>query len=223
MTVLVTGANRGIGRELARQYAEAGHDVIATTRGTVPDDMPASIRWQVLDVTDAVSLADLGAALDGTDLSLVVCNAGISLGKGSRVADGYAAEDWARTFEVNVTGVFRTVQAALPALTAGGGGRVAIIASKMGSNVASTSGGSLIYRASKAAAINLASNLARDLAGDGIAVGAYHPGWVRTDMGGPNGDIDAVTSAAGLIACFERLGPGHTGVFEDHDGTPLAY
>jgi NAD(P)-dependent dehydrogenase (short-subunit alcohol dehydrogenase family) len=223
MTVLITGANRGIGREIARQYAEAGEDVIATTRGPAPDSLPDSIRWITLDVTDAASLDALAGALDGVDLSLLVCNAGVSFGKGSTVASGYAPEDWARTFAVNVTGVFSTVQAALPALTTNGGGRVAVIASKMGSNTASTSGGSLIYRASKAAAINLATNLAIDLRDDGIAVGAYHPGWVRTDMGGPNGDIDAATSAAGLIARFARLGPGHTGVFENYDGAPLPY
>ena len=222
MTVLITGANRGIGRELARHYAEAGEDVIGTTRGAVPEGMPASIRWVTLDVTDQASLDDLAVRLDGIDLSLLVCNAGVNLGKGQSVAKGYAAGLWADTFAVNVGGVFGTVQAALPALKAGAGGRIGIIASKMGAN-ASASGGALIYRASKAAAINLASNLAVDLAGDGIAVGAYHPGWVRTDMGGPNGDIDAATSAKGLIACFTRLGPGHTGVFENYDGTPLAY
>jgi len=84
-------------------------------------------------------------------------------------------------------------------------------------------GNAFLYRASKAAAVNLACNLAIDLKGDGIAVGAYHPGWVQTDMGGAEADIDAATSATGLIARFDKLSRDHTGVFENYDGALMPF
>ncbi len=114
------------------------------------------------------------------------------------------------------------MQALLPALRQSPRGRVAIIASRMGSD-ARAPGGAYIYRASKAAAINLGRNLAVDLAPQGIAVGIYHPGWVRTDMGGAGADIDIATSVAGLVARFDALEIGDTGCFRDHDGSPIAF
>ena len=84
-------------------------------------------------------------------------------------------------------------------------------------------GGAYSYRASKAAASNLAANLAKGLASDGIVVGAYHPGWVRTDMAGSSADIDAKDSAAGLLARFDAVGIATSGVFEDYQGKPIPY
>jgi NAD(P)-dependent dehydrogenase (short-subunit alcohol dehydrogenase family) len=97
---------------------------------------------------------------------------------------------------------------------------VAVIASVMGSQ-ARAPGGSYIYRSSKAAAVNVARNLAADLQPEGIAVGAYHPGWVRTDMGGSGADIDVLTSAKGLSARFDALSVASTGCFESYDGTTI--
>ncbi|MEL6268007.1 MAG: SDR family NAD(P)-dependent oxidoreductase, partial [Pseudomonadota bacterium] len=126
----------------------------------------------------------------------------------------------------NVAGVYFTVEAFLPALraarAAGRGAAIAIISSQMGSS-ARAPGGSYIYRASKAAATNLARNLAADLAPEGIAVGAYHPGWVSTDMGGTSAPVTPRASAEGLMQRFARLTPETTGVFEDYLGTPMAY
>jgi NAD(P)-dependent dehydrogenase (short-subunit alcohol dehydrogenase family) len=122
----------------------------------------------------------------------------------------------------NVAGVFFAVRAFLPHLKRAARPRIAIVSSVMAST-AKAPGGSYIYRASKAAATNLARNLATDLRPDGIAVGAYHPGWVRTDMGGGSADIDAATSASGLIKRFERLGLDETGTFEDYRGEPIPF
>jgi NAD(P)-dependent dehydrogenase (short-subunit alcohol dehydrogenase family) len=102
-----------------------------------------------------------------------------------------------------------------------GRGKIAIIASQMGSSTRAP-GGSLIYRASKAAAINLGRNLATDLRGDGIAVGIYHPGWVQTQMGGAAADITPEASAAGLTDRFDALNLAQTGVWEDWTGRALA-
>ena len=114
-------------------------------------------------------------------------------------------------------GVFLAIQALLPNLRAAQAGKIAIISSQMASDERAP-GGSYIYRASKAAALNLGRNLATDLKPEGIAVGVYHPGWVRTDMGGSAAEIAVGEAAAGLIARFEALSVGSTGEFLTWDG-----
>ncbi|PJE31996.1 NAD(P)-dependent dehydrogenase, short-chain alcohol dehydrogenase family [Pseudooceanicola antarcticus] len=212
MHIVITGASRGIGAELKAQYEAAGHSVTGTsTRG--------GEGLLALDVTDTAQLADFAAKV-ASPVDLLICNAGLYLDKGQHLDDGFAAETWARQMQVNVAGPFLTVQALLPQLRAAPGAKIAIIASAMGSQQRAP-GGSYIYRASKAAAVNLARNLAVDLKPEGIAVGAYHPGWVQTDMGGAGADIDARTSVTGLIARFEALGTGTSGCFESYDGSAL--
>jgi NAD(P)-dependent dehydrogenase (short-subunit alcohol dehydrogenase family) len=143
------------------------------------------------------------------------------LDKGETLDRGYGAPLWADSFATNVAGVFHTVQAFLPQLRAARG-KVAIISSAMGSDNRAP-GGSYIYRASKAAALNLGRNLATDLAHEGIAVGIYHPGWVQTDMGGHGADITPTQSAQGLAQCFARLSLQSTGCFENYDGTAMPF
>ncbi|AVO36747.1 SDR family NAD(P)-dependent oxidoreductase [Pukyongiella litopenaei] len=210
---VVTGANRGIGLALADHLRHAGHAVTGTARDGSAD--------AVLDVTDPRSVAGFAAGLGGCAVDLLVCNAGIYADKRQGLDDGYPAPMWAEGFAVNVTGVFLTIQALLPnlrkAAAVGGGARIAVISSQMASQ-ATAPGGSYIYRASKAAVLNLGRNLAADLAPEGIAVGIYHPGWVRTDMGGGGADIDADEAAAGLAARFAALTVETTGCFETWDG-----
>jgi NAD(P)-dependent dehydrogenase (short-subunit alcohol dehydrogenase family) len=209
MHVVITGANRGVGRALADAFRARGDRVTGTAR-----DGSCDIR---LDVTDPASLAAFAGALRGTGVDLLVCNAGVLIDRHETIGDGYAPDLWAKTFAVNVTGVFLTVQALLPSLRAGDGAKVAIISSQMGSSQRA-GGSSLIYRASKAAATNLGCNLATLLQGDGIAVGSYHPGWVRTDMGGSGADISVEEAASGLVARFDALGLATSGCFETWDG-----
>ena len=215
MSIVITGANRGIGLELANAYRATGQDVVATSRR-------AGDGLEQLDVTDPASCSALGARLAGQPVELLVCNAGVYLDKGHGLDEGYPAEAWAATFAANVTGVFLTIQALLANLRAARDARVAIISSIMASS-ARAPGGSLIYRSSKAAVLNLGRNLAMDLQGDGIAVGIYHPGWVRTDMGGGAADIDATTSATGLIERFEALDMARSGEFVGFDGTRMEF
>lgn len=216
MRALITGANRGIGLELARAGVAMGHDIIATTRSTPGD---AAVTWKTLDVTAPADHAALAADLAGTPLDLMILNAGVFLDKGQALETGYAADLWAQTFAANVTSVFLGVQAMLPNLRAAPAGKIAIISSQMASDTLAP-GGSYIYRASKAASLNLGRNLAHDLAPLGISVGIYHPGWVRTDMGGPTAAIDATDAAAGLWQRFDALSPATTGCFETWDGQP---
>ncbi len=209
MHVVITGANRGIGQALDHRFRSLGHDVTGTARAG-GDLLP-------LDVTSPESHADMGRALDAKPIDLLVCNAGVYLDKGENLADGYPPEMWAQSFAANVTGVFQTVQNLLPNLQLSDTPKIAIISSQMGSDTRAP-GGSYIYRASKAAALNLGRNLATDLKHIGIAVGIYHPGWVKTDMGGEGGDITVTESAEGLTERFLALTLQTTGCFETSDG-----
>ncbi|WP_170362530.1 SDR family oxidoreductase [Ruegeria arenilitoris] len=212
MHVVITGVNRGIGRTLADSYRARGDKLTGTAR-----DGSAQV---VLDVTDPSQHSDVATYLADQPVDLLICNAGVYLDKGQSI-DGYPADMWAQSFAINVTGVFLTVQALLPNLRAARG-KIAIISSTMASHTRAP-GGSYIYRASKAAALSLGRNLATDLRDDGIAVGIYHPGWVQTDMGGPEADITLDQAAEGLIERFDALSLETTGCFENWDGRPHAY
>lgn len=212
MHLVITGANRGIGRAFAECYRGRGDTVTGTAR-----DDSADIR---LDVTDPAQQAQMARKLDGQPVDLLICNAGVYLDKGQTI-DGYPAEMWDQTFSANVTGVFLTIQALLPNLRAARG-KIAIISSQMASHTRAP-GGSYIYRASKAAVLNLGRNLAVDLKDDGIAVGIYHPGWVQTDMGGQAADITVSQAVAGLTERFDALSLDSTGCFETWDGQAHPY
>ena len=209
MTIVITGASRGIGATLAAQYKDAGEEVIGTAR--------SAGAGAVLDVTDPASHTAFAASLADRPLDLLICNAGVYLDKGDDLDAGFGPDLWAQSFATNVTGVFLTVQSLLPNLRAAKGAKIAIIASQMGSQTRAP-GGSYIYRASKAAVINLGRNLAVDLKPEGIAVGIYHPGWVRTDMGGDQGEISVTESAQGLAKRIAALDLAQTGAFETWDG-----
>ena len=217
MTMLITGAGRGIGRGLVELAAARGLSVIGTVRDAAVLDLPG-VQTEVLEVTDPASHAALAARLSGRSLDLLVCNAGVYLDKGCRLGDALTPDIWAGTFAVNVTGVFLTVEAFLPNLRAAKG-KIAIISSQMGSDT-KAGGSAYAYRASKAAALNLGRNLATDLAQEGIAVGIYHPGWVRTDMGGKGASLSEAESTAGLMDRFGALSLATTGCFENWDGRP---
>ena len=218
--ILITGANRGIGAEMAKQMVKAGHQVIGTSR-VVSDDLGNWHDWLTLDVTDPTSLAAFKAAIADKNIDLLVCNSGVYLDKDHELDTGHDAGSWAATMAVNVAGTFATIQALLPNLRRSSG-KIAVISSLMGSNTRA-SGGGYIYRASKAAVTNLVSNLALDLKSENIAIGAYHPGWVVTDMGGSDADIDVETSATGLLQRFDALSIVTSGTFESYDGEKLPY
>ena len=214
MAVVITGASRGIGAGLADFYRANGAEVFGTGRSGSAD--------LHLDVTEPDSHARLADALGERPVELLICNAGVYLDKGHDLETGYAADLWARTFATNVTGVFLTVQALLAHLRRAQDAKIAIISSQMASST-NAPGGAYIYRASKAAALNLGRNLATDLKREGIAVGIYHPGWVQTDMGGGAADITVAEAVKGLAARFEDLSVETTGVFETWDGRAHPY
>jgi NAD(P)-dependent dehydrogenase (short-subunit alcohol dehydrogenase family) len=222
-TVLITGANRGIGLQLATLYAARGDAVIAAVRDPKSADaLRALAHTEVvpLDVTSETSLAAAAKLLAGRTMDIVIANAGV-MGPRGPAADAQPADDWASIMAVNVTGPFLTARAFLPQVIAAKG-KIAIMSSRMGSSVAAA-GNSYAYRASKAAAANIGANLAVELKPHGVSVASYHPGWVQTDMGGAAADIPATVSAAGLLARIDHLSLATSGAFETYSGEQLAY
>ena len=216
MNLLITGANRGIGAELLRTAKAQGHTAYGTSRA--PDDE----TLLPLDVRDPASFVALADRLAGTPIDLLVCNAGVYLDKGMPADSLTDTTLWADTFATNVTGVYLTAMAFQANLARSKAPKIAIISSQMGSSERAK-GNALIYRASKAAALNLGRNLAVDLADRNVAVGIYHPGWVQTDMGGSDASITPQDSATGLLARFEALSMDTTGCFEMWNGDAMPF
>jgi NAD(P)-dependent dehydrogenase (short-subunit alcohol dehydrogenase family) len=216
MTVLITGANRGVGKALFDAYTARGEEVFGTHRAA-----EAGMMLE-LDVSDAAAQCALATRIKGKPVDLLVCNAGVNLDQGQKLESGYPSALWEATFAANVTGVFMTIQSMLRNLRLSQSPRIAIIGSQLGSQTIAPGGG-YIYCASKAAVLNLGRNLAVDLKPEGFGVGVYHPGWVRTDMGGNNADISMEESAAGLMARFDALSVENTGCFETWDGRAHPY
>jgi NAD(P)-dependent dehydrogenase (short-subunit alcohol dehydrogenase family) len=225
-TILITGANRGIGLELTRIYAAEGHTVIATARDPdKADDLKAvkgDVQIHALDVRDRPAIVDLASQVPGPHI--VIANAGIF---GPRRGDpgqtlgqlDYPA--WAEVFDVNVLGAMATLEAFLPALRSNKGKAVAIT-SLMGS-IGDASGGFYAYRSSKAALNMAVQAFAHDVARDQIAVGLLHPGWVETDMGGAGAPVSPADSAKGLRRVIESLQPSGSAPFLNFRGESLPW
>ena len=228
-TVLVTGASRGLGLEFARQYAAEGAEVIACCRD--PDGAKelkslaatsgGRVRVMQLDVASEADIAALKAALAGQPIDILINNAGIS-GPARQSSDDIDLEGWLETFRVNTVAPVAVAQALHGNLKAGHEKKLAAITSGLGST-ANNGGQRYAYRSSKAALNNAMRGLSRDWAGDGITVGIFHPGWVRTDMGGSSAPLDAVASVAGLRQRIAELGPKNSGAYRDYAGQELAW
>ncbi len=217
-TILVTGANRGIGLALTQQLVARGDTVIAAIRATSPGLDALGVRTIDLDVADDAACASLGDRLGDVTLDGAILNAGILIGSS---LDALDLQGCRAMFEVNALGPLKLAAALRPRMA--NPSRLAIITSRMGSMADNTSGGAYGYRMSKAAVNAAGRSLAVDLAGEGIAVGLLHPGWVKTDMTANSGLVDTDTSAAGLIARFDALGPDNTGTFWHMSGEPLPW
>jgi NAD(P)-dependent dehydrogenase (short-subunit alcohol dehydrogenase family) len=217
-TVLITGANRGIGLEMARQYAARGDTVIAACRRSSPDLDAMGVEVVAgVDVTSDEAVDRLKEALGERALDRLVNNAGI-LERTS--LDHLDFESIERQFRVNAMGPLRVTAGLRDRLAEGG--KVFIITSRMGSIEDNSSGGSYGYRMSKAAVNIAAKSLAVDLEDAGIAVFVLHPGFVATDMTGRQG-IRAEDAAAGLIERMDTLDIGQTGTFWHQEGYALPW
>ncbi len=198
-TVLITGTNRGLGLEYAKQYLVNGWTVIGTARE--PEKATelkglGAVEVLPLDVGDRESVEGLAKALQGRPIDLLISNAGIYGGKRQSLGD-MDYEAWTETFVTNTIGPFHLVEALLPNLKAAGKAKIALMTSLMGS-IADASSGSIIYRSSKTALNMVGHLLAGDLKAQGITVLLLHPGWVATDMGGQGAPLQPPASIAGL-------------------------
>ncbi len=218
-TVCITGANRGIGLELARRYKARGDAVIAVCRSKSKALKELEVQVsEGVDVTIDDSIEGLLAELDGVPIDILINNAGIL---SDESLDDLDFDRIRRQFEVNSLGPLRLTAALRPNLREGS--KVAIITSRMGSIDDNTSGGRYGYRMSKCAVNMAGRSLAHDLQDAGIAVAILHPGFVRTDMTGGQGLIDPPESAAGLVDRIDELTLETSGTFWHANGDVLPW
>ena len=221
-TVLITGASRGIGLGLVRHYAAAGWQVLACCRDPEAVDAPDDVELIALDVADDARIAGLADGLAGRPIDLLINNAGI-YGPRDAVVGNVKPSDWLEVLRVNTIAPMMVTQALLPNIRAGEGKIIAIVSSKVGSIADNSSGNSYIYRSSKTAVNQVSKSLSIDLRAEGITVVALHPGWVQTDMGGPNALISTETSIDGMTALLDRLTPDDSGKFFNYDGAEIPW
>jgi NAD(P)-dependent dehydrogenase (short-subunit alcohol dehydrogenase family) len=225
-TVLITGANRGLGLEYVRQYAADGWRVLATCRNPESADQLAGLDGDVktyaLDVTDYGQIQALAKSLRKEKIDLLLNNAGIYGPRPSKLG-GIDYDAWEEVMRINVMSPLRVCEEFRDHVTASDMKKIAIMSSNMGSIGDNDSGASYIYRSSKAALNAAMKSLAVDLKSRGISVAILHPGWVRTDMGGPSGLIDAPESITGLRKVIEELSLETTGRFSNYNGEELLW
>jgi NAD(P)-dependent dehydrogenase (short-subunit alcohol dehydrogenase family) len=222
--VLITGANRGIGLELARAYAAAGDRVHAACRdpnaaealNALAAASNGAVSVHALDVADGASVAALAAGLAGAPIDILINNAGVSGGARQSLADT-DFDAWADALNIMTIGPFRVVQALLPNLQASPGAKVMTVTSQLGASTWPF-GGSYAYASAKAAVNSVMRALAIDLKAKGVVVSMIHPGWVKTDMGGAGADITPQESAAGIHKVIAGLTIEHTGAFYKWNG-----
>lgn len=228
-SVLITGANRGIGLELARQYAADGWQVFATARDpNAAPDLAAlakasggTVSVFALEVTDVDAVDRLAAALRGKALDVLINNAGVAVRDGMNFGETNP-DSWARAFMVNTIAPTKVSEALLPNLLAGKGKTIGMLSSRLGSHTYNN-GGYLAYRATKAALNSVVRTMAAELKDKGIMTVALHPGHVRTDMGGAAAPVVPTASAAGLRKVLAGMTAAKNGGFFDFEGNELAW
>lgn len=229
-TVLITGASRGLGLEFCRQYADAGWRVIACCRNPagaselkrLADRYPA-IQIKPLDVADFAQIDALSAQLADVQIDVLINNAGVYGDASGRGFGSLDYQAWTATLRVNALAPVKMAEAFLPQLQRGNKKLIASVSSLMASMTDNTSGGCMLYRSSKAALNAAMKSLAIDLSPRSVGVLIFHPGWVRTDMGGPNALIDAQESVAGMRRLIDGFKLSQTGCFVKYDGASLSW
>lgn len=226
-TVLITGANRGLGLEFTKQYAADGWNVLACCRAAqsasaLQGIAKANKNVQIfdLDVANFAQIDALALQLKDQTIDVLINNAGVYPASSFGNVDYNA---WAEGFKVNSMAPLKMAEAFVQHVTRSQLKKIVVLTSKMGSIDDNTSGESYSYRASKTAVNMVMKSLSIDLKPYGISVAALHPGWVRTDMGGPNGLIDAHISVTGLRKVIDDLNLSNTGRFIAFDGKEIAW
>lgn len=228
--ILVTGANRGLGLEFVRQYAQDGWQVHACCRE--PDKARElrqlaaqykNISVHALDVADHQQIEALGKILRDTPIDVLLNNAGVYAGSGDESFGTLNYPAWTHEFRINTLAAAKMAEVFVDHVARGEQKLIAAISSLMGSMADNGSGGSYLYRSSKAALNAVMVSLARDLKARRIGALVLHPGWVKTDMGGPNAEITAETSVRGMRKVMEQFTLKDSGRFIAYDGKELPW
>lgn len=227
--VLVTGANRGLGLEFVHQYAQSGVEVIACCRQpeqardllSLASDFPGLISIRPMDVGNDTQIRAVSAELSGQPIDVLINNAGVYGPKG--IAFDQPVDTWMDVLRINTVAPVKVAEAFMPQVLASNKRTIANITSKMGSIADNGSGGSVIYRSSKAALNAAMKSVALDHADQGLVVLQLHPGWVRTDMGGPNGLIDAPESVQGMRKVIADSDSSKSAGFFAYDGQAIPW
>jgi len=228
-SIFITGSNRGIGLELARQYATEGWRVFASCRA--PDQAEqlnalqrqfSNISLHALDVTDADRIRVLAEELKQQPIDILFNNAGI-YGPFDTHFGTIDEEEWLRCFRINCIAPMNIMQAFVDHVAGSQHKIIAGMTSKMASMADNSSGGSYVYRSSKAALNAVLKSAAIDLRPLGIKVAILHPGWVQTDMGGPNGEITAQQCVNNLRRTLDNMSLDNSGQFFDIDGSIIPW
>jgi len=221
-TILITGANRGIGLEMCRQYQAHGDAVIAVCRKRSGELEALDVETiDAVDVRNLAHVQGLRRALDGRQIDILMNVAGVLSNQTLGDIDARALEQIHLQFDTNAMAPLLVTQALMDLMPAGG--KVGIITSRMGSIADNDSGGSYGYRMSKAAVNAVGKSLAVDLKPRGISVALLHPGYVRTDMTNRRGLIDADESVRGLLARMDALTLDNSGGFWHQNGETLPW
>ncbi|MGO9894343.1 MAG: SDR family oxidoreductase [Bryobacteraceae bacterium] len=223
--VLITGANRGLGFEFARQYSTDGGRVFAACRNPataselrrLAQDRSCKLNVVAMDVTDAESVKNAEKQLRDVAIDLLINSAGIAGVPGQKTGN-VDYDSWAQVLNVNTMGPLRVLESFCDHIVGSERRLVVTITSGMGSLAENTSGGSIAYRSSKAAVNMVMRSAAIDLAPSGITCVLVNPGWVRTDMGGPKAPLSPQESVTAMRQLIETLGPDQSGKFYNYDG-----
>ena len=225
-SVLITGANRGLGLEFTRQFAADGWRVFAACRDPAGARDLAAVEGDVsaetLDVDDGPQVAALANKLSGQPIDVLINNAGI-YGPKDVTRDTVVYDAWGQVFRTNAMSPLAVSAAFAANVAQGGQKKIITLSSIMGSIAENDSSGDFIYRSSKAAVNAVMKSLAGDLKSEGITVAVLHPGWVRTDMGGPGAAIEAPESVTGMRAVIAGLKESDSGRFLNYDGTEIPW
>jgi NAD(P)-dependent dehydrogenase (short-subunit alcohol dehydrogenase family) len=220
--VLITGASRGIGLEMARQYAERGDEVIACVRDPKSakdlNELASGgkVTVEAMDVGDPKSIASARKRIGDGPIDVLINNAG-AVGGAHQSIDDVDIEEWHKTLDVNTIGPLLIARAFKPNLVASGNGKLMTVTSQL---AASTwpMGGMYIYSSTKAGVSKVCQALALDWKDEPVTVALMHPGWVQTDMGGPHAEITPQVSAAGIISVIDGLSKADSGKFYKWNG-----
>lgn len=230
-TILITGASRGIGLELARRCVDAGWRVLACCRQPqaatqlteLAEQSGGQVQAFALDVTDAEQLRQLSERLKAEAIDILFNNAGVAGPKGRQGFGEVSVEEWLELFRVNTIAPWKVAEAFIGQVERSGHKVIATMGSLLGSIADNGSGGQVCYRSSKAAAHMVAKNMAVELAPRGITSVVLNPGWVRTGMGGEQAPTLPAESAAGLHRVLEGLTPADNGRFLSFEGEELPW